>query len=102
MTNFSIENKRILIIGASSGIGMELTNECYKNGAKLILTSRNCNALKTQLPKSIQNEALFIDLDVTNNNQISDLCKTIEILTVLFTPRDLLNFFLSNLLMKTI
>ena len=78
MTNFSIENKRILIIGASSGIGMELTKECHKNGAKLILTSRNCNALKTQLPKSIQNEALFIDLDVTNNNQISDLCKTIE------------------------
>ncbi len=78
MTNFSIENKRILIIGASSGIGMELTKECHKNGAKLILTSRNCDVLKTQLPKNIQHEASFINLDVTNSNQINDLCKTIE------------------------
>ncbi len=78
MTNFSIENKRILIVGASSGIGVELTKECHKNGAQLILTSRNCDVLKTQLPKNIQNEAIFIDLDITDNKQISELCKKIE------------------------
>lgn len=38
---FTLENKRILITGASSGIGKQTAIECSKMGAKLIITGRN-------------------------------------------------------------
>ena len=38
---FSLENKTILVTGASSGIGRAAAIECSKMGAKLIITARN-------------------------------------------------------------
>lgn len=38
---FSLENKTILITGASSGIGRAVAIECSKLGAKCIITARN-------------------------------------------------------------
>ncbi len=38
---FSLENKTILITGASSGIGRGIAIECSKIGAKLIISGRN-------------------------------------------------------------
>ncbi|MBN1185659.1 MAG: SDR family oxidoreductase [Bacteroidales bacterium] len=42
---FSLENKTILITGASSGIGRSIAIECSKANAKLILTARNKDRL---------------------------------------------------------
>jgi len=41
-----LENKNILITGASSGIGRECAIRCYKEGAKVHLLGRNENSLK--------------------------------------------------------
>ncbi|MEG0890829.1 MAG: SDR family oxidoreductase [Bacteroidales bacterium] len=38
---FSLENKTILIVGASSGIGRATAEECSKLGASIILSGRN-------------------------------------------------------------
>ena len=38
---FSLENKTILVTGASSGIGRATAIECSKMGAKLVITGRN-------------------------------------------------------------
>lgn len=38
---FTLENKTILITGASSGIGKETSIECSKLGAKIVATARN-------------------------------------------------------------
>ena len=38
---FSLENKRVLITGASSGIGRAIAIECSKLGAQVILTARS-------------------------------------------------------------
>jgi NAD(P)-dependent dehydrogenase (short-subunit alcohol dehydrogenase family) len=46
---FSLENKKILITGASSGIGRSVAIECSKMGAQLIITGRNPERLNETL-----------------------------------------------------
>lgn len=43
---FSLENKTILVTGASSGIGKAIAVECSKMGATMIITARNEERLK--------------------------------------------------------
>lgn len=43
---FSLQNKTILVTGASSGIGKATAIECSKMGAKMIITGRNEKRLK--------------------------------------------------------
>ena len=42
---FSLENKTILVTGASSGLGQSTAIECSKAGAKLVITGKNTDRL---------------------------------------------------------
>ena len=42
---YSLENKTVLITGASSGIGRATAMECSKLGAKCVITGRNAERL---------------------------------------------------------
>jgi NAD(P)-dependent dehydrogenase (short-subunit alcohol dehydrogenase family) len=44
-TPFSLDNKTILITGASSGIGKQVAIACSKMGAKVVITGRNAERL---------------------------------------------------------
>lgn len=46
---FSLEEKTILVTGASSGIGRTTAIECSKMGAKVVITARNAERLKGTL-----------------------------------------------------
>lgn len=46
---FSLENKTILVTGASSGIGRQCAIDCAKAGAKVVLVARNEDRLKATL-----------------------------------------------------
>lgn len=46
---FTLENKVILVTGASSGIGRSIAIECSKMGAKVVLTARNKERLEETL-----------------------------------------------------
>jgi len=70
----NINNKKIWITGASSGIGEALAIECAKQGASLILSARNedkLNLLKEQLPNSERHQV--IPLDLANTEQVTSI-----------------------------
>lgn len=46
---FSLENKTVLVTGASSGIGRSTAIECSKMGATLVITGRNEERLQETL-----------------------------------------------------
>ena len=43
---FSLKNKKILVTGASSGIGRAIAIECSRMGATLFITARNKERLE--------------------------------------------------------
>lgn len=63
-----MKNKIVWITGASSGIGEAITYECFKAGAKLILSARNRDELyrvKSNCKNSINVHILLLDLEDT-------------------------------------
>jgi short-subunit dehydrogenase len=60
----NLQGKRILITGASSGIGKALATQLAAAGAKLVLASRSEDKLKT-LADSLPGGALVVPTDVT-------------------------------------
>ncbi|WP_321307523.1 SDR family oxidoreductase [Marinifilum fragile] len=75
---FSLENKTILITGASSGIGKATAIECSKMGAKLILVDINKKGIVetlNQLENSSEHE--YYDIDISDELQIKDLVSKI-------------------------
>jgi NAD(P)-dependent dehydrogenase (short-subunit alcohol dehydrogenase family) len=73
MPNFSFENKRLFVTGATSGIGLEIAKRLNAGSSNLSITGRNENILNT----------LDIEFRKENTNFISshkvDLCNFYEI-----------------------
>ena len=70
MNQFSLENKIILITGASSGIGRSCSVECSKSGAGLILIARNEEELQKTVAMLAENtkvETIIADIAQCEN-----------------------------------
>lgn len=80
MTNnpFSLQNKTILITGASSGIGKATAIECSKMGAKLIITGRNLERLTETYYEMEKGEHIVIQADLSNSIDFDYLLNSIE------------------------
>lgn len=70
---FSLENKTILVTGASSGIGRAIAVACSELGAKLIITGRNKERLKQTLEMLSGTDHLFYAADLTIDSDLSAL-----------------------------
>ena len=73
-----IENKVVIITGASSGLGEATARRLAKNGAKLMLAARREDRLK-ELVTEINNDggtAKYQVTDVTDKSQVEALAKT--------------------------
>src|SRR5690554_1696686 len=73
MNPFSLENKTILVTGASSGIGAKTAEVIANLGATVILTARNrerLNEVREDLPKG--NHQIIL-ADLTDDNAMVDL-----------------------------
>lgn len=76
---FSLLGKRILVTGASSGIGRAIAIECSKMGANVILTARNEERLNETLQQmdNIQLHQIIV-ADLSNMDDIKSLVDFIE------------------------
>lgn len=70
---FSLQDKTVLITGASSGIGRAAAVECSKMGAKVILTARNEEKLQETLALMEGDEHKIIKADLTRMEDINML-----------------------------
>ena len=72
---FALENKSILVTGASSGIGRGIAIACSHLGAKVIITGRNEDRLNETLCKMSSKEHQAVVADLTLDEDISRLVK---------------------------
>ena len=70
-------DKRIWIIGASSGIGEACAKAFIKQDAKVALSSRRTERLNSIAQVAKADQALVLPLDVTNDEQLSAAYETI-------------------------
>ena len=68
----NVENKVVLITGASSGIGEETARVLAKNGAKVVLSARRADRLE-QLAAEIGENAVWLKSDVSSPEDMTAL-----------------------------
>lgn len=78
MNKFSLENKIILVSGATSGIGLELCRQIVANGGNFIGLGRNTSVLQNYIEENnlVQSKAVVADL--TNEESILASLETVE------------------------
>ena len=74
---FSLNNKNVLITGASSGIGRQCAIDCSRMGAHVILIGRNEERLAETLSQMEGEGHLIVAYDLTNFDGISAMVKEV-------------------------
>lgn len=71
----TINNKVVIITGASSGIGLALSREMARNGAKVVMSARSIDKLKEIEQELRENgfDVLAIKCDVTNSEECREM-----------------------------
>ena len=77
MNPFSLNNKTIIITGASSGIGRQCAISCSKMGASVVLVARNEDRLKSTLSEMKAGNHLYYSLDVTSYDEIESVIQDV-------------------------
>ena len=72
-----LQNKNILITGASSGIGKECAFSCYEEGAKVHLLGRNERSLKEIYDQLNDNNNSISVLDLRDFDKYNDIIEEI-------------------------
>ena len=75
LNEFSLKGKRILITGASSGIGRQCAITASHFGAEVVLIARNEERLKQTLSQMEKGNHLLFPLDITENDKLENIIK---------------------------
>lgn len=75
---FSLENKVIIVTGASSGIGAQCAIDCSKMGARVVLVARNEERLKQTLEQCEEpSRHMILPLDLSSSEGLKDAIKDV-------------------------
>lgn len=74
---FSLENKVILVTGASSGIGRQCAIDCSKMGAHVVLIARNVERLKDTLEMMDGTGHLVLPFDLSSSEGLKETIKDV-------------------------
>lgn len=77
---FSLQEKKILITGASSGIGYATAKECSRMGASLTLNGRDEERLYQCLKEVGENGNTFVKADLTVSEELENLVSKVPVL----------------------
>jgi short-subunit dehydrogenase len=69
-----LKGKRIVITGASAGIGLALSKRLIKSGARVVCVARNEKAMK----KQFGNKSIIIPCDISDSIQLDAMFKKVE------------------------
>ena len=88
---FTLENKTILVTGASSGIGKAIAIECSKLGAKIIITARNEERLNETYKQLEGNGHKTIIADISTEDGINSVIENCDSLQGLVCNAGIMN-----------
>ena len=75
---FSLENKVIIVTGASSGIGAQCAIDCSKMGAKVVLVARNEERLKQTLEQCEEpSRHMILPFDLSSSDGLKESIKDV-------------------------
>ena len=75
---FSLENKVILVTGASSGIGRQCAIDCSKMGARVVLVARNEERLKQTLEQCEEpSRHIILPVDLSSSDGLKEAIKDV-------------------------
>lgn len=77
---FSLSGKRVLVTGASSGIGRAIAVSCSEMGAKVVITARNEKQLRNTLSQMYGEEHELLVADLTDEAQRQTLVDRLPLL----------------------
>lgn len=77
MSEFTLQNKTILVTGASSGIGAQTAITISKVGGKVILSARNEERLQTVFQQLEGNGHQIIPADLTRDDELQHLVSSV-------------------------
>jgi NAD(P)-dependent dehydrogenase (short-subunit alcohol dehydrogenase family) len=77
---FNLNNKKILVTGASSGIGRGVAIDSSKMGASVIATARNENRLKDTFSLMDGNNNSILIVELTDDNAINMMVESIPVI----------------------
>ena len=69
----SFKNRTVLVVGASSGIGFEISKELRFLGKKLIVVARRVDVFEKHFPQNT-----FVETDIADDNSIDNFFEVIE------------------------
>ena len=78
MSKLSLKHKKILVTGASSGIGLVTSAFCSTLGAEVILSGRNENRLREALSNLEGTGHRYVSADITEDSSVDILLEKID------------------------